>query len=181
MAVVDLDEVARRSGRDLQLNRAVRERKDSLNRQLKEYHTSLRDQYGSKQREFGDRTTQQTEQQLKTIEDQFNLRLNQAQREASQDLSRHRLRLIQQFREEVIPVAREIAAARGLSIVIPKNETLFLTYDPGIDITDEVASRMIAGQGAPPPDPSAGSAGPAANPSQRTHYTAGRGARGTPR
>jgi len=65
---------------------------------------------------------------------------------------------------------RDVAAARGLSIVIPKNNGLLLSIDPAVEITDEVAAKMPAStkaDGAEPAKPTVKARKPAAETSAR--------------
>ena len=45
---------------------------------------------------------------------------------------------------------QEVAAERGLSVVIPKNDALILTFEPTVDITDAVVKRLQAKQNREP-------------------------------
>lgn len=63
--------------------------------------------------------------------------------------------LVDQFREQAKPVLREVAAARGLSIVVPKNDGLLLTIDPAVEITDDVATKMTVATNPDRPEPNA--------------------------
>src|SRR5207237_5964311 len=70
------------------------------------------------------------------------------------ELAIYRLGLVHQFREQAEPVLRDVAAARGLSIVIPKNNALLLSIDPAVEITDEGATKMPASTKAESSEPS---------------------------
>jgi hypothetical protein len=65
-------------------------------------------------------------------------KLTQIQNKAKLDFETYKQKQIAQFRADLKPIAQEIASKRGLSIVIPKNEGLLLSVDPGVDITDDV-------------------------------------------
>ena len=75
--------------------------------------------------------------------------LGKLQNEAGTKLNQYRQDQIAKFRTEIKPLAQEIAAKRGLSIVIPKNEGLLLSVDPGVDITDDVIKAYLAKRPAP--------------------------------
>jgi len=144
IAVVDLDAVARRIGRDIAMNDSLQNQEGSLNEELATVQKSYLDQIASKENEFG---AQPNEEQLKTIQamkQQANLKLNQARQEAVAKLSTQRTQMIAQFREETKPVARRVAAERGLGIVVTKNDNVIFAYDAKYDITDEVVARMTA-------------------------------------
>jgi Skp family chaperone for outer membrane proteins len=68
--------------------------------------------------------------------------LNTAQRQGQLALEQYRQELVVQFRNEIRPTAHEVAAAKGLGIVIPKSEGFLLSVDPGVDITNEVIHKL---------------------------------------
>lgn len=144
VGVVDLDVVARRLGRDIEMGNAVQERLTSLNSKLTTLQGSLRRLYDEKREKFGDDPTEEQLKELQATEDRMERELLEIKRKSEIELAAYRQALVDQFREQAKPVLREVAAARGLSIVIPKNNGLLLTIDPAVEITDEVAAKMPA-------------------------------------
>ena len=142
VAVVDLDEVARQVGADGEIAQAVQARETSLNSQLKVMKATYVHQLKERKNLYGENPTEAQSEQLVSINRQFNLNLATAQQKASQHLSSHRSQLILKFREQVGPVAEEIAQQKGLSIVVPKNEGWLLAVDEDVDITMEVADAL---------------------------------------
>jgi Skp family chaperone for outer membrane proteins len=133
IAVVDLDEIARQMGRDEKFKAALREKEAELNNRLAELQRSLNAQY-QQQAQYGFPSTE--------FRSRMNARLSQAQADARKELADFKQSLIAEFRGEVAPVAREIAAERGLGVVVPKNDNFLLTFEPGVDITPQVAERL---------------------------------------
>jgi Skp family chaperone for outer membrane proteins len=142
VGVVDLDLVAKRLGRDLEMKAAVEERLASLNQKLATLQGSLKRLYEEKKERFGDEPTEEQAEELRTTELRMERELLEVKRKSELELSAYRQSLVDQFREQAKPVLREVAAARGLSIIVPKNEGLLLTIDPQVEITDEVALTM---------------------------------------
>ena len=66
----------------------------------------------------------------------------EAQQKARQQLGAYRQQLVQQFRAEVVPVAQDVAAARGLGVVLAKNDSVLLAFDQTHDITASVIARL---------------------------------------
>ena len=62
------------------------------------------------------------------------------------------------LQDEVRPFAQQVASAKGLGVVIPKNEGFLLSVDPGVDITNDVISAYQLKK----PSPSAAAPAPAA-------------------
>ncbi|HEY3967927.1 MAG TPA: OmpH family outer membrane protein [Planctomycetaceae bacterium] len=161
VGVVDLDVVAKRLGRNIEMKNAVEDRVTSLNKKLTTLQGSLRRLYEEKKEKFGDEPTEEQNAELRATEERMERELLDLKRKSEQELSDFRQALVDQFREEAKPVLREVAAARGLSIVIPKNDGLLLTIDPKVEITDEVAAKM------PKSSDSAGAEEPERKPKKR--------------
>lgn len=158
VAVVDLDEVAKQLGKDVAMVTAVRQGQASLNQQLQTFQANLQQKYKQQVEALGDeQPASQADQQarqkkLVEMERQFKLELNQAARSAQNELKAHEQRLVQSFRAEVKPVAQQVAAERGLGVVVTKNDSVLLTFDDGHDITAAVVAKLRATQPAAPPE-----------------------------
>jgi Skp family chaperone for outer membrane proteins len=150
VAVVDLDSVAKQLGRDVEMNLAVQERMSVLNTRLTTLKTSLNRLFQEKRAGFGDNPDTEQQQELQTMQDRLDAQLIESRRKAENELAVYKQQLIDDFREETRPVLTRVAADRGLSIVIPKNNGLLLSIDPEAEITDEVARRMTKSDGARP-------------------------------
>lgn len=150
VAVIDLDEVARRTGQDIAMANAIAEAKESLNQQLLSLQADYKGQYDAQAKQFeqdvpktsAERESQQ--QQLQLLDGQLGTQLNQVRQKALTALELHRRQTLQQFRERVKPIAQAVAVDRGLSIVVTKNDSVVYTFNPSVDITDEVAQRLRA-------------------------------------
>jgi len=146
VAVIDLDEIARRLGRDVSMEKAVKQQETQLNQQLQTVQASYNQQINEKKLEFGDALNEEDAKLLLTMKRQANLNLNDARRRAQNELTQHRFKLISLFREEVKPVARDVAKSKGLSIIVTRNDTVIYAYDTAVDITDEVFEKVLARQ-----------------------------------
>ena len=142
VGVVDLDVVAKRLGRDIEMSNKVQEKLSELNNKLTTLQGSMRRLYDEKRDKQGDDPTDEQIRELQAWQDRTDAQLQESKRKAEVELNTFRQALIDQFREQAKPVLREVAAARGLSIVIPKNNALLLTIDPAVEITDDVAAKM---------------------------------------
>jgi Skp family chaperone for outer membrane proteins len=151
VAVIDLDDIARRLGRDVAMEKAVKQQESALNQQLQTVQASYNQQINEKQREFGDSLNDEDAKLLLTMKQRANLNLNDARRRAQSELTQHRFKLISLFREEIKPVARDVAKSKGLSIIVTRNDTVIYAYDTAVDITDEVFEKVLARQPKPAP------------------------------
>jgi Skp family chaperone for outer membrane proteins len=154
LAVIDLDIVAKTIGRTDEMNEAIRLRENALNQQLLKIQTSFRDQLEAKQKEFGEQPTDDQKGELARMQNEANNRLVNAKRTAEVNREQYRQELISQFRQEVRPVAQEVALTKGLGVVIPKNEGFLLSVDPGVDITNEVSEKLQMAKVGPKPQAS---------------------------
>jgi Skp family chaperone for outer membrane proteins len=150
VAIVDLDEVARQLGTDVALLKEINDGQASLNQQLKTFQASLQEKYRQKAQELAARPVgdvsnpEAQKQQLSQWERELNLQLNEAQRTAQKELTDYRQRLIQRFRDEVVPAAQEVADQRGLGVVLTKNDTVLLAFDDAHNITSAVVVKLRA-------------------------------------
>jgi Skp family chaperone for outer membrane proteins len=159
VGVVDLDVVAKRLGRDIEMSNKVQEKLSELNNKLTTLQGSMRRLYEEKRDKQGEDPTDEQLRELQAWQDRTDAQLQESKRKAEVELNTFRQALIDQFREQAKPVLREVAAARGLSIVIPKNNALLLTIDPAVEITDDVAAKMppstVSDDSTPEPEPPA--------------------------
>lgn len=144
--MVDLDTLAKQLGRDVQMEGEVQERIASLNSKLTSFKNTLDRLYEEKQASFGETPNEEQQKQLIAMQERMTAQMIESKRKGESELVVYRQKLIEQFREQAKPVLKEVAAERGLSIVIPKNPLMLLTVDPGVEITDEVAKRMLVSQ-----------------------------------
>ena len=153
VGVVDLDLVAKRIGRDIEMSQDVEEKMTSLNNQLATLQGALRRQYDEKREKIGDDPTEEQIKELQASENLMDRQLIERRRKAEGELSVFRQKLVDKFREQAKPVLRDVAAARGLSIVVPKNDGLLLSIDPAVEITDDVAAKMVLATNPDRPEP----------------------------
>jgi Skp family chaperone for outer membrane proteins len=149
VAVVDLDEIARRVGRDQYMIDRLKQTQQTLNERLEVVQASYVKQIKQKQETLGvgNEGVEISDEDTKTLlgmQREAGLNLNQARKEAISSLTQRRTQLVATFRNEVRPIASEVAKEKGLSIVLTKNDTVLFTHEDAVDITDEVAKRLRA-------------------------------------
>lgn len=144
VAIIDLDAVAKRLGTDVAMNNNVKQTQGNVNIQLTKIRQDLLKNLAEKKEEFGEEPTEEQQKELDALNAKSGAVLVQIQRQARTQFAQYRQGLINKFREQVKPTARKVAAKRGFSIVIPKNDALLITSDPSVDITDQVVEEMLA-------------------------------------
>jgi hypothetical protein len=94
-------------------------------------------------------------------EQQATAKLNEVKQQAAADLEKTRLALFDNFRDHIKPAARRVAQARGLSVIVTKNESVIFDYVSTADITDGVVDELMANAQTAAVTPTSGSAPPA--------------------
>jgi Skp family chaperone for outer membrane proteins len=151
VAVIDIEAVAKQLGADATLGKQIKDAETSLNSQLGSLQASFRKQYKDKSRELlasrdnralppADATA--AKEQLAELEKRLNLQLLQAQQNAQGKFNAYRGRLVQDFRGEVVPVAKKIASQYGCAVVLTKNDAVLLAFDEAHDITSAVVEEL---------------------------------------
>jgi len=142
VALIDLEDAAKRMGRDVTITEELQSAGAVLGDQLAAAQKDLQEEFERQKQTVGDKPTPADTQKLTELGRALNVQFQQKQQEAQQELAAKRLALVNRFREEVKPVAMKIAAARGLEVVLVKSDVVVLGNEPGVDITDEVVGEM---------------------------------------
>jgi Skp family chaperone for outer membrane proteins len=153
VAVVDLDAVAQKLGRDKQILQLIEQRQVSLNEQLASAQNSLIQQLNQKKNEFGDLSDEESKQ-LVQLQNQANTIIATTRTQAQSNLSSFQQEVVNRFRAETKPIVMELAAKKGCRVVLSKNDSVVFAFDATVDLTDEVAAAMQA-KGSSSPSPAA--------------------------
>ena len=157
VAIIDLDEIGRRLGRDEIMNQAVQRRQATLQAELQQVATMLQETFAARRQEYVDTLTEEQAKELLELKQQLDATIAQRKLQASQTLQAFRLQLNREFRNEVTPVARRIAVNQGAKIIVLDRPSVLLTADPSVDITEQVlvelegrTSKLDGDHSAPP-------------------------------
>jgi Skp family chaperone for outer membrane proteins len=144
VAVIDLDEIARRLGSDKQIVTSISQRQNSLSQQLVDLAKSYSQQIEEQKKKLAESGDKKGDVTLANWQQQANAKLNEVKQQAELQLQQHRATLVAQFREEIKPAARRVAQSRGLSVIVTKNDSVLYDFAPGTDITDAVVAELQA-------------------------------------
>ena len=144
VAIIDLDQVAKSLGRDKEMANSIQQAQASLNQQLTTVQAEYQTQIEEKEKEYGEAPTEDQNLQLATLNQQAAVNLNAVRQKAQTMLTNHNRQVLGSFREQVKPLANQVADEKGLSIVITKNDAVVFVYKNAVDITDEVVNLMRA-------------------------------------
>jgi Skp family chaperone for outer membrane proteins len=142
VGVVDLDAVAKAIGKDLAMSAEAEQKVAQLNQELAQLQEAMNRHLAGKREELGDDLTDAQKRQLLLAKAKLESTYRDKKAIAERKFARYKQELVGQFREETKPILREVAARRGLSIVIPKNEALLLTVASEVDLTDDVVLEI---------------------------------------
>ena len=144
VAVIDLREVAKAVGASSQVTDMIKFREASLNNALGKLTADLKEKIEERKAEFGEELSDEQNKQLQQDAMVAGRSLQQARQQAQANLTKYTADLEMTFRAKVRPIAQDIAAKKGYSIVIPKNEALLLSVAPDSDITNDVIVALQA-------------------------------------
>ncbi len=158
VAFIDLDDAAKRLGRDTVITQELKETGAALGEQLGTTQKEYQDEIARVKQAAGNKPTEADNLKLAEMARNLNLQFQQKQQQAQQELGAKRLALVNRFREEVKPIALKIASGKGLTAVLVKSDIVVLGYDSSLNITDDVVaemSRLGQGTAAASPSPTA--------------------------
>jgi Skp family chaperone for outer membrane proteins len=144
VAVIDLDAIAQRLGSDKQIAESIAKRQTSLSQQLVDLAKSYNQQIAEQKKKLAETPAENGQVTLANWEQQANANLNKVKQQAELDLQKHKAALIAQFRDEIKPAARRVAQARGLSVIMTKNDSVLYDFAPSADITEAVVEDLLA-------------------------------------
>ena len=142
VAVLDLERVAADTSRGVTITEAMQAQKATLESQLNSLRVSLQEGLAAKKNEFGETPTQEQQKVLQNLQKEIITKVTQSERQSQQELLRHQQQLLSDFRDELRPIAAEIARDRGAAVVLIANLTVVLSVDTTVDITKEVIAKL---------------------------------------
>ena len=159
VAVLDLGAVAKALGRDEVFRQQMESARQQLGQQLTDFSTGLQGQLREEQAKLGEAPTTEQQQELRQKVAQAQRQVQQSRVLARRKAAEFQTNLAVAFRNEVQPIAAEIAREKGASAVVLSNTLLW--FEPVADITGEVIDKMRAKGAAAPAEPKTESEKPA--------------------
>lgn len=143
VAVLDIDAVARNLGVEEKVRVDLVNMQNTLNTELQKTQQTLQSQMAGVEQSAGENPTEEQRRQILATNQQLNAEFNRLKAQAQQQLANERVRLINEFRIKLEPVALEAAKAKGLQVVLMKVTPPVFAYGPEVDITDDTTARAI--------------------------------------
>lgn len=135
VAILDIDEVARQLGVEEKVRVDLLNMQNSLNADLQRTQTTMQDQMTRVEKTAGENPTEEQKKQIFATNQQLNEEFNRIKGQAQQTLAQERIRMINDFRSRLEPIALQAAEAVGLEVVLMKVTPPVFAYATGVDIT----------------------------------------------
>ena len=129
-------------GRDLADLQTMQKEKRRLEDQLKAAQQQVQEEIAAKEAEFGENPTEEQNQLLAAMNRDAAVKMQGEISRVQRTLTKMERQLRDQFRRTIKPIADEIAAEKGATLVLIASPEVFLTVDSSILITDEVVKKM---------------------------------------
>jgi len=163
VAVLDIDEVARRLGVEEKVRTDLLSIQNQLNQELQQSQNALQNQMVGVERAAGENPTEEQRRNILATNQQLNAEFNRLRGQAEGVLAQERIRLINEFRIALEPIAMQAAESMGLKVVLMKVTPPVFTYSSEVDITDATTEFAIeAGMNVEAPAAPSESAAPSA-------------------
>lgn len=143
VAVLDIDAVARNLGVEEKVRIDLLTMQNNLNAELQKTQQTLQAQMSGVEQSAGENPTEEQRRQILATNQQLNSEFNRLKAQAQQQLANERVRLINEFRIKLEPVALEAASAKGLDVVLMKVTPPVFAFGAKVDITDDTTARAI--------------------------------------
>jgi len=139
--VLDMDVVAKATNRDTLIADQVKQAEAQLNQQLAEVKKGLQKQLKVEIEKI--KSKDKKAEQIKVLEIQAQQEMQRSILSARQKVQQFRASLVEKFRAEVLPIAKQIAQQRKVKMV-RLNDRSILWADESLDISDEVITELQA-------------------------------------
>jgi Skp family chaperone for outer membrane proteins len=141
--VLDLSQIAKATGRDKIIAEKMEQANARLERQLSDFKEKIKDKLLKEKSRITSRNDKQALQNLQEFMLKAQKKMQLAQTQAKQKSQQYRMKLIQDFKDEVKPLAQQIARNRDASIVRIIDASS-LWHSESVDITDAVITILSA-------------------------------------
>lgn len=143
VAVIDLNAIAKATGRDEAINERMEAARVDLNAQLTQIAGDLENELKEQKDKVGTSPKPAEQQQLQEMAVQAQRQLAEKQQLAQQKAQQVQLELVNEFKRQVQPIAKNVANEQGANVVVVLDDAI-LWFDSSADITDEVIAELRA-------------------------------------
>lgn len=142
VAILDIARVAKETGHSDKINQELQQVSEQLKKDLLDIQNKLQAELKTSQEKMGSTPTEQQRQEFGQMITDAQNRLKNAQNQAALTMQQKKNDAVKKLRDDIRSIAADIAKARGMQIVLLKNDNVILTYGEEIDITNEVIAKI---------------------------------------
>ncbi len=150
VALVDLSAVARATGEDQMIRQRSEAGQQEMMVQLQQLAQMLEANLAAEEDKAGSEPTAADTERLQQMTQDARQQVAQAQQQAQQEVQQLQTDLVMEFRNALLPIAQDIAADRGASVILLRDANVLWAAE-GVDITAEVIAAWQAQPGAAAP------------------------------
>ncbi|MDF1823777.1 MAG: OmpH family outer membrane protein [Verrucomicrobiales bacterium] len=143
VAILDIDYVARELGVEEKVRIDLISMQNRLNEELQKTQAKLQEQMSGVEESAGENPTEEQRRQIMATNQQLNSEFNRLKGQAQQALAQERVRLINEFRIRLEPVALMVAKEKGLDVVMMKVTPPVFAYTSSVDITSATTAKAV--------------------------------------
>lgn len=143
VAVLDIDEVARQLGVEEKVRVDLLAMQNNLNADLQRTQETMQKQMDGVEKAAGEAPTDEQKREILATNQQLNEEFNRLKAQAQNTLAQERVRMINDFRTRLEPIALKAAEEAGLEVVLMKVTPPVFTYAKSVDITQATAKLAI--------------------------------------
>lgn len=143
VAILDIDEVARQLGVEEKVRVDLLKMQNGLNTELQKTQATLQSQMAGVEQAAGANPNDEQRRQILATNQQLNAEFNRLKNQAQQTLAQERVRLINDFRTKLEPIALKVAKDKKLGVVLMKVTPPVFAYDESVDITEATTKAAM--------------------------------------
>jgi Skp family chaperone for outer membrane proteins len=143
VVVIDLEAIASAIGQDVVIQEQMIAAREELNSQLTEMAADLEAMLEAEQAKLDAAPGPAQQEEFEQIQLEAEQKFAQAQAEAQQGAQRYQAGLVNEFHQQVKPVAAQVSAKYGARITLLANPSAFW-FDDSADITEEIIAILQA-------------------------------------
>lgn len=143
VAVLDIDEVARQLGVEEKVRVDLLNMQNNLNADLQRTQETMQKQMTGVEEAAGENPSEEQKRQIIATNQQLNEEFNRLKGQAQNTLAQERVRMINEFRIRLEPIALKAAQEAGLEVVLMKVTPPVFTYATNVDITQATVKLAL--------------------------------------
>ena len=143
VVVIDLEAIANAIGQDVAIQEQLEAAREDLNTQLTDMAAELEAMLEEEKAKLDAAPDPAQQEEFEQIQLEAQQKFAQAQAEAQQEAQRYQAGLLNEFHQQVKPVAAQVSAKYGARITLLANPSA-LWFDESAEITEEVIAVLQA-------------------------------------